>query len=991
MNSATEFDTNNFTVHMLNFDSLNNVLNSSQSNSIFITHQNVRSLRQNFKLLVPNICAFPKLPDLIFVTEIWIFESEVSDYVLPGYDFHVFTNETYAAGGVGVFVKTGLNCTSVKCTASSADILKTTLCINNDCFTFLCFYRFHSVSTDIFLNEFKALLTDTNCKNLVLLGDFNIDLLSDTELTDEYNSILVDHGLFSYINECTRPISGTCLDHIFGRFKDSHSDYHCINLDLNVSDHCLTGIFLPSSGLSKEKARPKTFSKINYDVLNSFLLAETWADIYQISDASLAYSEFIKRLKTYIAMSTTTTSFRNKQNEKLKPWISDSLLKKIKLKNKLGLKSRQNPLNQSLKKRFKKLSKEIKKNIPAVRDDFYKRQFSGCNGDVKKQWKLLNEISHKPARSHQDIALKINDVLCNDSQKIANEFNEYFGSIGSNEQVSNPLVSDLTSDARSANSFFFEKISALEIIRIINTLNNTNSCGHDRISNTLLKKIAYNISDILAHLFNLSVNSGVFPSDLKISIVIPLFKKGERTNKQNYRPISLLSCINKIFEKAIKKRMVAFLVKNSFFSQNQFGFREGMSTEDALLDFCTHIHQSLDKKRVCASFFVDITKAFDMVDHRILLSKLYVIGFRGSMHKWLASYLQNRSQRVKVGDSYSSAISIKLGVPQGSVLGPLLFLIYVNSIFQQSFRGRITAFADDLGITYNTANMFDVVCDVNYDCDILRNWFAAHRLIISNKTKLMFYNLVSSPQPEVDIIYHDPCCEKFNLQCTNPLKYRSDRICNEKCFKIECVSQFKYLGVLLDSKMSWNDHTYSLKLYLRSVIRKFYDLSKFCSFDVLKMFYFGVFHSKLNYGISCWGGAYSNKIKPLITLQKCVMRKMHRRDRMSHSFELFKSSNILPVRHLYYYQVLKQFFIKSNSSRIRRTDYNLRHTDLVNIPSFRTTNYQNTYSIVSCRLFNRLPSLTKATNRKNQFLKEVKIWLMNFNLNEIESLLRPFV
>jgi len=204
------------------------------------------------------------------------------------------------------------------------------------------------------------------------------------------------------------------------------------------------------------------------------------------------------------------------------------------------------------------------------------------------------------------------------------------------------------------------------------------------------------------------------------------------------------------------------------------------------------------------------------------------------------------------------------------------------------------------------------------------------------------------------------------------------------------VSQFKYLGVIFDNNLNWRDHTNYLKSYLRCTLRKFYYLAKICSKSLLKTFYFAIFHSKLIYGITCWGGSYFNKLKPLLTLQKYVIRKICGRERNYPSHELFKGLSILPVRHLFFYKTLKTFYksfqnLPFSSNRF----YNLRYTNNVTVPAFRTTAYRNSYPVLSCRLFNKLPPEIKSLTSTNIFLKQVKNWLLNFSSSNIESLLNP--
>jgi len=350
------------------------------------------------------------------------------------------------------------------------------------------------------------------------------------------------------------------------------------------------------------------------------------------------------------------------------------------------------------------------------------------------------------------------------------------------------------------------------------------------------------------------------------------------------------------------------------------------------------------------------------------------------MHNWFASYLKDRSQVVKIGSTFSDSCKISLGVPQGSVLGPILFLVYINSIFTQKLCGKVTAFADDLGITYAESTQFNLVANINHDVELLRKWFTAHKLLISDKTRLMYVNLSRQESPSINIDFHDANCQRFKLCSNSGSLFDPFAQCHRKCFKIEPVEHFKYLGIILDKNLNWRVYINSLKTYFRSVIRKLYQLSKISSTCVLKMFYYSLYHSKLCYGITCRGGAYMNLIKSLLTLQKCAIRLICNKTRCTPSFPLFKSLSILPIRHLFYYSVIKKFVSKHLGQACRLSHvYNLRNSSNVSVPRFRTTTFRNSFPILSCRLFNLLPQALKNMPSTPKFLREIKIWILNFN------------
>lgn len=271
-------------------------------------------------------------------------------------------------------------------------------------------------------------------------------------------------------------------------------------------------------------------------------------------------------------------------------------------------------------------------------------------------------------------------------------------------------------------SFFIYSTDNEEILGIIKKLKNKRSRGIDNISVELLKEIGKSIAPALEHIFNLSFKLGCFPTCFKKSVVVPLIKKSNSIKMDNLRPISLLPIPSKILEKIMKKRLLSFLNSKHFFSENQFGFTKGKSTEDALSVFVERLYSSINFGKKASALFIDYKKAFDLVDQTILLSKLEHAGIRGVAHSWFSTYLSNREQIVKFKDCFSEPEIVEKGVPQGSVLSATLFLIYINDLLKKPFMGKMYAFADDLVLLYDKENEEEIWQCIMHDLNILKIW-----------------------------------------------------------------------------------------------------------------------------------------------------------------------------------------------------------------------------------------------------------------------------
>lgn len=299
----------------------------------------------------------------------------------------------------------------------------------------------------------------------------------------------------------------------------------------------------------------------------------------------------------------------------------------------------------------------------------------------KKTWEIVNNITGTSAHKTLEYSLIHNGEHINDSQQLANIFNTFFISVVEDLEVEQPVESNFNQLPCSQifkyniekTSIVIDNTSELEVANIIQSLKHSNSSGSDGISAVILKRTCINVIKVLTYIINKSLSVGMFPDCLKEAVILPIFKKGSNLECSNYRPISLLPSVSKIIEKIIKKRVIGFYNKTDFFSSNQFGFRSGFSTEAALLNFITTVSGSINAGKKVSGLFLDIKKAFDTVDHKILLDKLYKSGIRGIALDWFESYLFNRRQRVRIEGNLSELGFLRSGVPQGSVLDPFYF------------------------------------------------------------------------------------------------------------------------------------------------------------------------------------------------------------------------------------------------------------------------------------------------------------------------------
>ena len=582
----------------------------------------------------------------------------------------------------------------------------------------------------------------------------------------------------------------------------------------------------------------------------------------------------------------------NRRKHFIEPWMNRELLTLINKKNDKyrDWKSTNNDVEYEVKKiNFKTFERIVKENIRAAKREYYFKTFTAQKRDMKKTWKTIDEtLNRRKNKSKFPSEFIVNNRSITDHKEIADQFNIFFSNIGSTLSDSieiNDNTLDFTDylNNPTEHRFNFNRITESETLSIINKLKSKNSSGKDEISNKLLKSIKDEIAKPLTIIINQSLKTGIFPEALKIAKVKPLYKKGDNFCLNNYRPISLLPTISKIFERVMFTQLYSYLNAHNLLSEQQYGFRSQHSTELAcvkLVDYITTEMDNTKKIKTPTAIFLDLSKAFDTLNFNILLNKLQYYGIHGIALSLIKSYLTNRFQYVQFENSESDLLEIKTGIPQGSILGPLFFSIMINDLVKSSNTFKFLMYADDTTIYFNLEDfpLEDREVSINDELEKVNKWLKLNKLAVNvDKTKSMLFH---KRRPVIPI--------QFSM---------NNRV-------IDVVQHFNYLGIMLDADMSWKTHVAMVRNKLSRINGILHRLKYIYPQNVLITLYKSLFVPHINYGSLVWGHAGG----ALDKIQKKAVRTITYSNYVAHSEPLLKELNLLKVKDLFELKILKFLF-----------------------------------------------------------------------------------
>ena len=933
---------------------------------------NVQSLRGKFLELVNFLTTITIQFTFIILTEVWLNESLYKKLNINGYKRASYLrNEN--GGGIIIYYR---NFITANINSIFTGIFESHESLFLDCSIPGCgnlcvwsIYRPPSCCSGLFNSYLENNLNLLKGKRCILAGDFNFNILHENmnRQTCEYINILSNHGYAQHVDVPTyfsanlnKPTS--CLDHVWVNFPidcntyilfPPFSDHMAVVTIFKLNIKCSNKLVIKFRDYSTRN-KTRFYECLPYEMsLFNFLSP----DVHQEAKRLFSWIKYL--VQKYFPIRKKSLSEKRSNA----PWMTTKLVKCIRKKHKWFKLLRSGLITRNSYMRYCSL---LRKLLTTAERVYYREKFRGVNGNSRGRWKIINSLLGK-SPAQVDVSLDIDGALTHDKQTVANAFGDYFINIPQNvvSQIPHSDIDGLSHIPRSLTSLYFNPATVNEISNIIKNIKGSNS--EEDIAIKVLKFGVHCFAPLICTLFNKCFQDGTYPNILKDARVVPVFKSGSKTLISNYRPISILLNINKIFEKLIYRRLYSYIESRNILTNRQFGFRTGCGTETAILQLISDILPAFSNKKFVLCTFLDFSKAFDTVDHGLLLLKLEKYGVRGLALDLIRSYLSDRTQRVVIGGISSEVRNVLIGTPQGSCISPLLFSIYTNDLITFLTNPTNVLYADDTTIVTTAVETISLETITNNYLQRVISWSNFNKLSLNaSKSKcVLFTNRYNVIPPTIRI--------------------------NQA--SIGLVDSYSYLGIDIDSKLKFHVYIDKLTSKLSRICGISYRLAAYFDFQTAKTFYYAFFYSSVTYCLTAWGGCllYSERGRDLCKLQNKIVKNLFGSFADVPVDQLYATFHILKLVDIYRFRaavmMYKMLFFNYtpcilNSLNIHNADhehFTRTREDLV--PPFpRVEAVRQSYKYCFIQIWNSVPNIIKASGTVSSFSRNLSnYYISNYN------------
>lgn len=916
--------------------------------SLNILYMNIRSCRNKLDLIESCIASLNRMIHVIIFTETWLYPNEI--FNILGYTSFHCTRHNERGGGVSMFVKDSISVTL---------LFNSQIDISNFIVIELPEYKLKLAgvynpgrNVTQFITEIDNLTT--NYPNSIIFGDFNINLLNlnDAQVL-EYKTLVEGNG-YLFLNKITEPFATresntvkTVIDHVFTDLCNLGYHFTLLDSDPDLSDHKTIVVSVNQTLRSTNESHIKTI--LQYDQIN-----ESSLSVNNIN----SFDELVDHYSNIIQSNTKTVEVRTNRRLPKKPYITQEILELIKRKRSLYHIAKQNPL---FMREYKSLRNELSNRIKVNKKRYIDEQMVQSSQNPSLFWNHIRELVFNKRKPLKDTSfqIEIDGNFVTDETVLVEEFNKYY------ENVCNSLIPNwnysfrnIPANANYPCNFQFRPVTLQTIEQHIDNLNSCAATGLDRISAKFLKKYKNHFLIKYTELANICIENSIFPEKFKQAKVIPIYKAGSKSNIGNYRPISVLNSISKPMERVLCEQIKEYCSTNNIIHTNQFGFVPKSNTLTASVNLINDLVTGLDEKKIVSCIFIDIRKAFDCVHHQLLLHKLKIIGFSVQATNLLESYLNNRIQVVKINNTVSTAVKIKHGVPQGSILGPTLFILYINDIFALPLKGKLQLYADDAAVVYLVDDESVLKSYIEHDLNLLTQYFEQNHMVLNlEKTNFMVFSFNNSNNIRLNISVDGNTIQQVNL--------------------------FRYLGLEIDQNLKWNSHISSICSKISPYIFALKKIRKFVTEPTAWKIYYAYIHPHLIYMNSIWGCTALTYLSSLKVLQNKSLKIIKGLPALNPSHELY-NNKILPLHLLnkfetccFIYKIVKNL-VKTNITLIANSEihaHDTRSNSNFFIIRSRTRLAQRSLMNRGITLFNGLPNNIKNARSIIEFKVKLKQFL----------------